>query len=371
MAAATGLSGRLATRWSRLNERPRVAGVDLARGLAIIGMFAAHMFALPEIDWTDASTWGSVAGGRSSILFATLAGVSLALITGGTRRLAPGDLKRARRRIIVRAAIIWLIGLLLITTGVPVLVILPAYGILFLLAIPFLNLRPAALFAWAAGLALVMPFAQVLLDALPVWTTPSGALLQLVTGWAYPFPVWIAFVLCGIGIGRLDLQSWRFQVMLLTAGAAAAAIAYTLDSRSAWAAAGGPWRAVWTARAHSSGLLEVVGSGGFAVAVIGLCLLLCRTWLVWIVLPLRATGSMPLSAYTAQLLVWAVVATAALGSAGDLAGFRQLHPFVPFALGTIVGCTLWALVVGRGPLEWAVARVSSALTPPSPVRADR
>ena len=67
-------------------------------------------------------------------------------------------------------------------------------------------------------------------------------------------------------------------------------------------------RAVWTAEPHSSGLLEVIGSGGFALAVIGLCLLACRTVLTWIVLPLRAVGAMPLTAYTAQLVVWAIVA---------------------------------------------------------------
>ena len=46
--------------------------------------------------------------------------------------------------------------------------------------------------------------------------------------------------------------------------------------------------------------------------------------LTWIVLPLRAVGAMPLTAYTAQLVVWAIVATAVLGDPGDLEGFRDL-----------------------------------------------
>ena len=40
------------------------------------------------------------------------------------------------------------------------------------------------------------------------------------------------------------------------------------------------------------------------------------------------------------------------------AAFRDTDPFVPFVVWTIVGCTAWALLVGRGPLEWAVDRVT-------------
>lgn len=357
MAAAPTLTHWLATRWARLNGPGRVAGVDLARGLAVVGMFGAHMFALPDFDWTAPATWGGVADGRSSILFATLAGVSLALVTGGSAPLAGHDLAAARGRILVRAGIIWLLGVLLVATRVPVFVILPAYAILFVLAVPFLTVPARTLFAWAAGLALVMPFVQVLLEAQPLWSTSSGAALSLMIGWHYPFPVWIAFVLCGLGIGRLDLRSWRVQIVLLVVGGTAAAVAYAFDALggSDEAAEGASvWRAVWTARAHSSGLLEVVGSGGFAVAVIALCLLLCRTPVTWLGLPLRATGSMPLSAYTAQIVGWWVVAVSTLGDVGDIAGFRALDPFVPFTAATLACCTVWALLAGRGPLEWLV-----------------
>jgi uncharacterized membrane protein YeiB len=77
-----------------------------------------------------------------------------------------------------------------------------------------------------------------------------------------------------------------------------------------------------------------------------------------LVLPLRATGSMPLTAYTAQLVVWALVSLNVLGDTGDLSGFRALDPFWPLTLGIVAGCTVWALVVGRGPLEWALERTA-------------
>jgi uncharacterized membrane protein YeiB len=346
--------------------------VDLARGLAVIGMLAAHLLWIEEFDFADAATWVAVVDGRSSILFATLAGVSIGLVTGGRRPLAPPELGVARRRLAVRAGVLWVIGVWLIASGVPVFVILPAYAILFLLALPFVTLAARTLFVVAGALALVMPFVQALLDALPVWSTATGQLLSAATGWHYPFLVWIAFVLAGLGVARAGILRMQVQLWMLGAGAALAAVGYGLDasirggSLSASAATGADaasdaasfWGAVWTAEPHSSGLFEVIGSGGFAIGVLGLCLLVCRTFVNWAVLPLRTVGAMPLTAYTAQLVIWAIAATVILGNPGDLRGFRDLEPFWPITITLVVACTVWALLIGRGPLEWVVDRVA-------------
>jgi uncharacterized membrane protein YeiB len=361
VAPPTPREGWLAGRWSRLNGPQRIGGVDLARGLAVIGMIAAHLLWIDDFDFADAGTWLAVVDGRSSILFATLAGVSIGLVTGGRTPLGGRDLRLARERLAVRAALLWVIGLLLIATGVPVYVILPAYAILFLLALPFLTLPARTLFLVAGGLAVVMPFIQVVLDDLLFWTTGPGQLVSLATGWRYPFPVWLAFVLAGLAAARAGIRRLRVQLWLVGGGAALAFVGYGLDGVSGYrgiAASPTYGGAVWTAEPHSSGVLEVIGSGGFALAVIGLCLLACRTILTWVVLPIRAVGAMPLTAYTAQLLIWAVVATILLGNPADLRGFRDAEPFWPMTIGLVVGCTAWALLIGRGPLEWVVDRLA-------------
>lgn len=350
-----------ATWWTRLTGPSRIAGVDLARGLAVLGMFAAHLLWIDPLDPADVSTWVVIVNGRSSILFATLAGVSIGLVTGGVRPLTRGAMRVARGRLAVRAALLWVLGILLIATGVPVYVILPAYAILFALALPFLSLGARSLLVIAGAVAVVMPWVQAALDSAPVWSTASGHDLSLLLGWHYPFLVWLAFVLAGVGVARAGILRVRVQLWMTGAGALLALIGYGVDAATGAderAEAASLWGAVWTSRPHSSGLLEVLGSGGFAIAVLGVCLLLSRTVIRWVVLPLRAVGSMPLTAYTAQLLVWAVIASAVLGDAGDLGGFRDLEPFWPLAVSTIAGCTAWALLVGRGPLEWAVARVA-------------
>jgi uncharacterized membrane protein YeiB len=368
-------SGWLASRWARLNGPARVTGVDLARGLAVLGMFAAHLLWIRDpFSWTDASTWVAVVEGRSSILFATLAGVSIGLATGGRTPPSGEDLRTARRRLVVRAVILWVLGILLILTGVPVFVILPAYALLFFLAVPLVALGARTLLVLAGALAVVMPVVLVALDDLPLWRTVTGDALSLALGWHYPFTTWIAFLVAGMGVARAGIRRTRVQLWMLGAGAALAIVGYGTDAaigvteadeRSSFLAA------LWTARPHSSGLLEVIGSGGFALAVLAACLLACRTVLVWVALPLRAVGAMPLTAYVGQLLVWAAIATAVLGRAGDLAGFRELEPFWPLALSTVALCTAWALLIGRGPLEWVVDRSSRLVAGPAVARLDR
>ena len=109
-------------------------------------MFAAHLLWIEDLDFADPSTWIAVVDGRSSILFATLAGVSIGLVTGGERPLAGADMRTARaapRR--ARGACCGCSASALIATGVPVFVILPAYAILFLLALPLVALGARAL----------------------------------------------------------------------------------------------------------------------------------------------------------------------------------------------------------------------------------
>lgn len=349
-----------------MNAPGRLAGIDLARGLAIIGMLAAHLLNGVPWSWTEPATWTAIADGRSSILFATLAGVSIGVVTGGAAPFTGEAMRTARGRLAVRAGLLYLIGILLIATGVPVYVILPAYAVLFLLGIPFTGLRARPLLLMAGGVALAMPFVQAWLDRMPVWATPEGGDLALLLGWHYPFPVWIAFILTGMGLARSDLRDTAVQLRMLGVGTALAVVGYGLDAASGVSEAAesaSVWGAVWTARPHSSGILEVVGSGGFAVAAIAVCLLLCRTPFSWAVLPLRAAGAMPLTAYVAQLVVWAIWAAVALGATDDLIGFRDLEPFWPITLGILGGSTLWVLLLGRGPLERLVAWVCRVLVP--------
>src|SRR6478752_3602935 len=138
----------------------RVVGVDVARALALLGMMATHM--LPGIEGTQVAWPQQVAGGRASALFAVLAGVSVALVSGRTTPLHGRARYAASVRLVVRAVLIGALGLLLGLVPSGIAVILAFYAVLFLLGLPFLGLRAPALAALAALWALVGPVLSML-----------------------------------------------------------------------------------------------------------------------------------------------------------------------------------------------------------------
>lgn len=345
----------------------RLAGIDLARGLAVFGMFAAHLLVIDAFDPVRPATWADVVNGRSSVLFATVAGVSIALMTAapgtaGARPASGATLGLARRRLAVRAGIIWALGMLLSATGVPVYVILQAYGILFLVSLPLVRLSARTLWMLAAAIALLVPWTLPLLDGAFVAAGPVGGDLVLLLGWRYPFPLWAAFVVAGIAAGRSDLRATRTVVALVAVGIGCAVVAGAASAVVSFPA-GSYLGFVFSDAAHSGGLLEAVGSGGVALAVIGVCLLVCRTPVAGVLVPIRAVGSMPLTAYVGQTLVWAAWAALALDDVGDLSGFLALQPFWPFVIVTLAFCTAWALLLGRGPLERVLALATRLAIP--------
>src|SRR5699024_6229772 len=120
---------------TRERRQARLAGVDLARGLAVFGMFVAHIgpLTLDPQAGAPAKFLASLGNGHASILFAVLAGVSLALLTGGCTPHTGMALRADRIRIAVRAVLLFVLGMALTQLGAPMMVILSFYGLYFLL----------------------------------------------------------------------------------------------------------------------------------------------------------------------------------------------------------------------------------------------
>ncbi len=361
---------------NRLEPPHRMPGVDLARGLALVGMFAAHLVAIPALQWSDPQTWAGLVVGRSSILFATLAGVSLTLAFPEHRRPPQSvDVSGPSTtvRLLSRAVAIWVVGAILLLLEVPVIVILPAYAVLFACAVVLIRLRTRTLFMLAAGISVVTPFMVTAIDRYVTVLQPGhpSQLFNLL-GWNYPFLLWAAFVAAGIGAGRLLRDPRQGAVILLLVGTGSAVIGYagfgTIGERAlaqTSAQTGTPGMGRWLLTAfqdtpHASGVGEAFGSGGFALAVLALSVLICSTSLRWLMWPLRAMGAMPLTAYVSHLVIWRVWMLMQPGRA-SIQEFRALQPFWPMTIGVMIGCMVWTLTVGRGPVEEFVNRVASAL----------
>ncbi|MDD7943258.1 heparan-alpha-glucosaminide N-acetyltransferase domain-containing protein [Microbacterium sp. NE2HP2] len=407
-------------RWRYFGRPPRLMGIDVARGLAIFGMIGAHVGISWMVAGPDGPDLAAIVQGRSSILFAVVAGISVALATGREQLPRGEALRSARLRMAGRALVVLALGLALEMLGSGIAVILPIYGILFLILIPFLGLRRRTLALTAAAIAVAGPTVVALLRAMTLSGAgiPQGiggtAVDFLISG-SYPLTVWLPLVLAGMALGRLRLDRRRTAAVLFGSGVGLAAFGYGLgdafngtvrgwlsgwgsvsSSASALSSSGasslvassssmGPdgrgylkrlsevdlgaaLSQAWGVAPHSGGTWEIIGSGGFALAVVGACLLLARP-LRALLVPVAAVGSMPLTAYTAHVVSFAVLISP-LGLAPDLSSWDG-DPAVSgcFWIGCVVvllaGCTMWALSRGRGPLESVTANVARRVDLPA------
>ncbi|GAA3725497.1 hypothetical protein GCM10022402_02720 [Salinactinospora qingdaonensis] len=391
----------------------RIVGIDVARALAVFGMFTVHLGvgAIGLLPDDPAEIVHGIARGRSSALFAFLAGVSLALVSGRSQPLAGQPLHRLRLRLLVRATILIVLGALLDVLGTRVAVILAYYGGYFVLALPLLRLRAPALAATAAAIWLVGPQASFVLRGLLgtsdyPQSSVDGPLDFLLTGY-YPAFTFMAFVVAGMAVGRLDLSAGRVRAWLAGVGLGLVTLGYggswlalhplggleRLTHALSPAAAAGQaqtdlayqqmvreWVSeqigslhgrvptdtpLWllVASPHSGTSFEIAGAVGAALLVLVACLV-AADFLGAVCYPLAAAGAMALTVYVGHIVVIALIGAAP----EDTAPFR----LELFLVGALAFATLWRLLLGRGPLErgvsWASTVAADAAAPPDQPR---
>jgi uncharacterized membrane protein YeiB len=371
----------------------RLVGVDLARALAVFGMYVVHIG--PPLSATHgvASWIRYISDGHSSVLFATLAGFSLMLIAGRREPKTGLAGRQARARIAIRAVILLALGTVMAIEYGGV-IILGFYGVYFLLALPLVRLSARTLAVIAAGLALVTPqlaFALTSLLSEPVQQSINaydplrrvsevGVLDLLLTGF-YPALTWMSFVTAGMALGRLDLSSGTVQRRLAALGAALTVTAYGMSLLLAGKGAlrslaedgpssggsgslppgsgsmpvdGGsfpdlPASSLLAAGPHSGTTFDIIGSVGVAIlVVVGATVAMDRLpRLRRLAKPVIAVGTMSLTAYVGHFL-----AQSALSLSAGTDTQQSWVPLIMFVLGATVFAAIWSRFFRRGPLEY-------------------
>jgi uncharacterized membrane protein len=377
---------------SRDRTAHRLIGLDVARCLALLGMVAAHVLDVRD-PGGDVTVVHLLTAGRSAALFAVLAGVSLALITG-RREPVRGRERLARSAgIAVRAVMVAAIGLWLEGIGSGVAVILTYYGVLFLLGLPFLGLRSRTLFTLAGACLVVAPvLSQWVRPDLPARGFDSPVLEApyelaselLVTGY-YPTLAWLAYLLAGLAVGRLDLADRRVAARLALVGTVIAVAAYAaswllvsvgsvqralltgpprpaadpdqlreviLEGGFGTTPTGGPWQWLLTVGPHTATPFDLAHTIGTALAVIGVCLVVVgalgeRSQRA--VAIAFGAGTMTLSLYTLHV----VMRSPLLPPAEEPSSFPY-HVVALLGIGAV-----YVAARRRGPLEWVVGLASS------------
>nr|WP_281364336.1 heparan-alpha-glucosaminide N-acetyltransferase domain-containing protein [Microcella alkalica] len=359
-----------------IDPRPRWAGVDAARGLAVLGMIAAHT--VPRSGGLGATEL--VVDGRPSLLFALVAGVSLGLMTGQDAPSPAGERSERQLRLLIRALALVLAGVLLWLLPHGIAVILDYYGVMFLLMVPLLFLPRLALAAVGAAVLVIGPALRDAVEraGVPEQEPAATAVEYLLTGW-YPALLWVPVLAAGLLAARSGLGRRRVRLALVLGGASASIVGYgaamLLPQITGGASLG---IEEITAEAHSGTIAELLGSGGLAAAALGLLLVLLdpatpesqaaaapRTARL-VLEPLRALGRVALTVYVGHVLV--VAALAPLGGAGRFEGAVGWGILIVLSVaGVAVGLACEALG-RRGPLEAALSGLSVLPFRPARVR---
>lgn len=382
------------------NGDGRLDGVDLARWVAIAGMLAVHLgvpFVEPE--HPVARLIQQYAWGRSTLVFAFVAGVSLALLSGGREPHTGAMGRTTAGRVAVRGAVLMLVGwslnAVIAASGSHLTVIITYYGLYFLMVLPFLRMAadrvafvalaalvigPQLLFVlrrssenggWMAHLTLTLN------DVDPAQILAHQGLLELLVHGFYPALGCLAAVLAGIAVGRLDLRSQIVRLRLACAGMVIAFIAYR-GSWHAWDTWGLVWelgmreeisgplptddaRRLLSSMSHTSTTPEILGGVGVSMVLLVGCLYVAER-LPRLVSPFTAAGALALTIYVSHALALAWRETVDLDSA-RMALWTNDHLSELSFVFAVVGAFLWRSTVGRGPLEAGVSRISRFLVP--------
>ncbi|AUQ76374.1 putative membrane protein (plasmid) [Phaeobacter piscinae] len=287
----------------------RLQGLDLARYFAFVGMVIVNFkIAMGAEGGTGVVAFLSTAlEGRAAACFVVLAGIGLGLASNrSTGSIAATTVRRAA----------FLMGLGMINMLIFDADILHYYAVYFMFAAVLLRASTRVLASLTAILILMFPVLLLIFNYDSGWDwelytyadlwTITGFLRHLLfNGW-HPVVPWIAFLLAGIVLSRMPLQSRRFQIGLILVGA----VIYTVTEATS-AIAVQSLQQIDPELADLATTLPIppmpfymIAGLSSAAIVIGGCLLLTPTLQrLGIVQALAPAGRQTLTLYIAHILI--------------------------------------------------------------------
>ncbi|QWT24708.1 hypothetical protein KPL76_04855 [Subtercola sp. PAMC28395] len=341
--------------------------------------------ALPSMsgfEWSASDSWVTLVPAVVVLLFAVSSGISVSLAAGGHRLLTGVHGVQVRLRLLFRAVICFSTGAALVATSDAVSShsVSPALGIqgelvaqlaaqlgqalqviaaLTALSIVVVRLPVWVLFTVSGIVAVVPPIVSSIVGSIGSDTSPfiSQRLSSLgldpssfarsvfaSSTLGTPTVLWAALFFVGLALAKLNLARVRTRLVVLGAGFLAAGICFGTGWALGHSSASLPWAlGTLTNAPATSNVFAFVGVSGSVITVVAV-LLLVAPLLRWGLIPLATTGSL---AATASFLVLGGAAITDAVTRGGLPANAVLIGVAALP----VFCTLWRLLLGRGPLE--------------------
>ena len=337
----------------------RDPAVDLVRGVAVLCMIIAHVKVWAPVESVPVTAALLAVNNVASPLFALIMGVSAGIVL--TRSYAPVRGGAFIARNLVRGLVLIALGVALEQLHTFVAIVFMSLGATLIVAAP-LALLPVPVVAGVAALTyLVGPAvgaaARAAFDPTRVYSDAwiDQVLQWLVLSTHYRVVSLLPFVLMGVVLARVGLGrrvALGSVVTGLVAGVGVLALRLAGHGVGVSDVVSGGW---------PDALLDVALTG----CVFGAVVLLARTPgarpLITALAPVRALGALSLTSYVLHVLLIAVVMQTLSWEAA-----REVWPLTAGAVlvTTLLVCWLWWRVLGRGPLERAMAALTDRAVAP-------
>ncbi|UQV56318.1 heparan-alpha-glucosaminide N-acetyltransferase domain-containing protein [Corynebacterium pseudodiphtheriticum] len=286
----------------------RFDGIDLARGLAIVGMVFAHLGPTGFDGGVVADYTSTAFAGYPSALFAVLAGVSLGLF----HERGADDPVRTRLATLVRGVILLVAGTLMSMVQSTIAIVLSTIAVIYLLLFWLPRCKTWVIAVIIAVLAAVSSVGFVLVDLVPF-----GFELFMPP---YPVLAWLTYGAVGVLVHRFLVGNTKAQVIALVPAVLLAAVGFVIRVNNAAVFPYDPLADYTEPQFDEEPLVQLLLTQSFephtgmfgdllasitcAIAVICLCCLLCQVrWANILAYPLRAVGAMALTTYVAHVFI--------------------------------------------------------------------
>lgn len=286
----------------------RFDGIDLARGLAIVGMVFAHLGPTGFDGGVVADYTSTAFAGYPSALFAVLAGVSLGLF----HERGADDPVRTRLATLVRGVILLVAGTLMSMVQSTIAIVLSTIAVIYLLLFWLPRCKTWVIAVIIAVLAAVSSVGFVLVDLVPF-----GFELFMPP---YPVLAWLTYGAVGVLVHRFLVGNTKAQAIAVVPALLLAAVGFVIRVNNAAVFPYDPLAddsepqfdkeplvqllLTQSFEPHTGMFGDLLASITCAIAVICLCCLLCQVrWANILAYPLRAVGAMALTTYVAHVFI--------------------------------------------------------------------
>lgn len=359
---------------------PRITGYDFARGISVLGMFLINFkmvmqsplemhHPLEIAAGTSQGFWAhllTICEGRFAALFILLAGIGVSLMTQRARtENDPALLSRNRRTLFIRAALLFIAGLLYFPIWEAD--ILHYYGIFILVGLLMLTCSGRHLFGLALFLVLFSPLLYRVFDWEAGWNweaftyegfwTVAGFLRHTFFNGFQPIFPWLALFIFGMLIGRKNLadKAVRARYLWICLGLF---LFCELLSLGLVGAIDNPEQALYfTTLSFPTAPLFIVSATCSSLVLILLSIMVTEKVSPRLTRPLVLTGQMALTHYVSHVMVGMVFLEAVGRLYNQSLAFSLLFATGFFALSMLFSM-LWNRRFAKGPLETLMRKIS-------------